>query len=213
MLIPQRTETTTPANHSPDELAFLKLKSRQEVLSNQVRELTEKRDELAGDLRDRTGVDLEGAQTRLKALDGQLQQAEADLNAVTKEMAAAAPASMSETVRTVWRGYGEEDLVGAGFAGAGIMFALFIPLIYRTFRRRRWVPAGTTSRETPAIGHERIERMEMAIDSIAVEMERVSENQRFMTRLMTETQLAGTIAAVRGSTEAAKAAAEHSHNG
>jgi hypothetical protein len=53
--------------------------------------------------------------------------------------------------------------------------------------------------------------MEMAIDSIAVEMERVSENQRFMTRLMTETQLAGTIAAVRGSTEAAKAAAENSN--
>jgi hypothetical protein len=51
----------------------------------------------------------------------------------------------------------------------------------------------------------------MAIDSIAVEMERVSENQRFMTRLLTETQLAGTIAAVRGSTEAAKAAAEGSH--
>jgi hypothetical protein len=204
----QRRETITAAQHSPEELAYLKLKSKQEVMSNQVRELTEKRDELAGDMRDRTGVDLEGAQARLKALDAQLQQAEVDLNAVTREMAAAAPASMSETVREVWRGYGEEDLVGAGFAGAGIMFALFLPLIYRTFRRRRYVPPGTTTSSTPSIGGERIERMEMAIDSIAVEMERVSENQRFMTRLMTETQLAGTIAAVRGSTEAARQAAE-----
>jgi hypothetical protein len=33
-----------------------------------------------------------------------------------------------------------------------------------------------------------------------------------MTRLMTETQLAGTIAAVRGSTEAARVAAEKSSN-
>jgi hypothetical protein len=213
MLVPQRRVTTTQAQHSPEELAFLRLKSRQEVLSNQVRELTEKRDELAGDLRDKTGVDLEGAQSRLKALDGQLQQAEADLDAVTKEMAAAAPASMSETVREIWRGYDEGDMWGAGFMGASVMFALFIPLLYRTFRRRRWVPAGTTSTQTPAIGSERIERMEMAIDSIAVEMERVSENQRFMTRLMTETQLAGTIAAVRGSTEAARAAAENAHNG
>ena len=211
MLMPQRTETTVPANRSPDELAYLKLKSRQDVLNNQVRELTEKRDELAGNMSDRSGVDLEGAQNRLKALDAQLQQAEADLNAVTKEMAAAAPAELSYETRTVYRGFDDGDMVGAGFGGAAIMFALFIPLIYRTFRRLRWVPAGTTSKQNPAIGGERIERMEMAIDSIAVEMERGSENQRFMTRLMTETQLAGTIAAVRGSTEAAKAAAENSN--
>jgi hypothetical protein len=205
----QRTETVVPANHSPEELAFLRLKSKQEVLSNQVRELTHKRDELASDMRERDGVDREGAQSRLKALDAQLVQAEADLNAVTKEMASAAPASMSETVRTIYRGYGDEDMFGAGFMGAGIMFALFLPLIYRTFRRRRYVAPGTTATgSTPAIGSERIERMEAAIDSIAVEMERVSENQRFMTRLMTETQLAGTIAAVRGSTEAARMAAE-----
>lgn len=209
MLMPQRRETTVPANRSPDELAYLKLKSRQDVLNNQVRELTEKRDELAGNMSDRSGVDLEGAQNRLKALDAQLQQAEADLGAVTKEMANAAPAELSFETRTVYRGFDDGDMVGAGFGGAAIMFALFIPLIYRTFRRRRWVPAGTTSK--PEIGSERIERMEMAIDSIAVEMERVSENQRFMTRLMTETQLAGTIAAVRGSTEAAKAAAENSN--
>jgi hypothetical protein len=211
MLKPQRRETTVPANRSPDELAYLKLKSRQDVLNNQVRELTEKRDELAGNMSDRSGVDLEGAQNRLKALDAQLQQAEADLNAVTKEMAAAAPAELSYETRTIYRGFDDGDMVGAGFGGAAIMFALFIPLIYRTFRRRRWVPAGTASRQTPGIGGERIERMEMAIDSIAVEMERVSENQRFMTRLMTETQLAGTIAAVRGSTEAARAAAENSN--
>lgn len=208
----QRTETFVPAQHSAEELAFLRLKSKQEVLSNQVRELTEKRDELAGDMRERNGVDLEGAQSRLKSLDAQLQQAEADLNAVTREMASAAPASMSESVRTIYRGYGDEDLVGAGFGGAGIMFALFLPLLYRTFRRRRYVPPGTTTTgSTPAIGSERIQRMEMAIDSIAVEMERVSENQRFMTRLLTETQLAGTIAAVRGSTEAARMAAEKSN--
>jgi hypothetical protein len=211
MLIPQRRETFSQANRSPDELAFLKLKSRQDVLREQVRQLTDKRDELAGNMNERQGIDLEGAQSRLKALDTQLQQAEADLNTVTKEMATAAPAELSYDTRTVYLGHDTGDVVGAGFAGASIVFALFIPLIYRTFRRRRWVPAGTT--QTPAIANDRVERMEMAIDSIAVEMERVSENQRFMTRLMTETQLAGTIAAVRGSTEAAKQAAENAHNG
>jgi len=208
MLLQQRLFDFHENARTPDELAYLKLQARQEVLSNQLEQLTNRRDNLVEDIGQRTGADREGVEARVRALDGQIQQAEADLNAVTKEVASAAPASLADHVVEHYRGYGDEDLVGAGFAGAGIMFALFIPLIYRMFRRRRWVPAGTTTLQTQAIGGERIERMEMAIDSIAVEMERVSENQRFMTRLMTETQLAGTIAAVRGSTEAAKMAAD-----
>ena len=98
--------------------------------------------------------------------------------------------------------------------GAGITLALLVPFFLRQFRRRRLSPTQSTGQEQRmlALGAERIERMEQSIDSIAVEMERVSENQRFMTRLLTETQLAGTIAAVRGSAEAAKAAAERVSN-
>jgi hypothetical protein len=211
MLLQQRLIDFHENARTPDELAYLKLQARQEVQSNQLDQLTRRRERLVDDLTQRTGTDREGVESRLKALDGQIQQAEADLNATTKELATAAPASLADHVATRYRGYGDDDLVGAGFAGAGIMFALFLPLIVRMFRRRRWVPSGSTTKDTAAIGSERIDRMELAIDSIAVEMERVSENQRFMTRLMTETQLAGTIAAVRGSTEAAKMAAEKSN--
>jgi hypothetical protein len=196
---------------TPEENAYLKLQARQEVLSNQLERLTNRRDNLADDIGQRTGADREGVEARLRQIDGQIQQAETDLNNVTKELAAAAPASVADHVRTIYRGYGDEDLVGAGFSGAGIMLALFIPLIYRMFRRRRYVPPGTVTQAQSPAGAERIDRMENAIDSIAVEIERVSENQRFMTRLLTETQLAGTIAAVRGSTEAAKAAADNVH--
>lgn len=194
-----------------EENNFLKLKGQQEILEEQLRSLTNRRDELAGNLDGRTGADKEGIEARLRSLDAQIQTTETELTAATKAMAAASPPAFADVVQTVYRGFDDGDMIGAGFGGAAIMFALFIPLLYRTFRRRRWVPAGTSSGQTPAIGNERIERMEMAIDSIAVEMERVSENQRFMTRLMTETQLAGTLAAVRGSTEAAKAAAENPH--
>ncbi len=56
--------------------------------------------------------------------------------------------------------------------------------------------------------NELLDRIEQAVDTIAVEIERVSENQRFMTRLMTETQLGATLNEVRKSTELAKSAAE-----
>lgn len=211
MLLQRRLIDLPEHARTPEENAFLKLQGRKEIIEEQLRSLVNRRDELAGNLDGRTGADREGIEARLRSLDAQIQATETELNSVTKDVAQAATPSFAETVRTVYQGYNSSDLVGAGFSGAGIMFALFIPLIVRTFRRRRWVRPGTGSTQAPAIGNDRIERMEMAIDSIAVEMERVSENQRFMTRLMTETQLAGTIAAVRGSTEAAKVAAEHSN--
>ena len=213
MLLQQRLIDFTERQRSPDEAAFLKLQARQEILNDHVEKLSEFREELARDLNERTGADKEGIEARLKQLDGQIQQAQSDLMVVAKQVAEAAPAAYAEQVRTVYRGFDDGDMFGAGFIGASIMFALFLPFIIRNFfRRRRAGATGTTSTQVPTIAAERIDRMEQSIDSIAVEIERVSENQRFMTRLMTETQLAGTIAAVRGSTEAAKVAAEKASN-
>ncbi len=38
----------------------------------------------------------------------------------------------------------------------------------------------------PALGDERMQRLEQAIDSMAVEIERVGEGQRFVTKLMAD---------------------------
>lgn len=40
---------------------------------------------------------------------------------------------------------------------------------------------------------ERLERMEQAIDSIAIEVERISEAQRFTTRLLSDATAAGAL--------------------
>ena len=40
---------------------------------------------------------------------------------------------------------------------------------------------------------ERMERMERAIDSVAIEIERISENQRFLTKLLSERADAGAL--------------------
>ena len=39
---------------------------------------------------------------------------------------------------------------------------------------------------TPSLSDSRLERMEQAIESIAIEVERISEAQRFTTKLLTE---------------------------
>lgn len=202
-----------PIVGAPSETQYRILKGRQNELSEQHQSTTERRQELLDQIQTTPEASRSGLEAQLAVLDQRLVQIENDLGDVGRQVVAATPASVTDPpMRVVYRGFNEEDMIGAGFAGASIMFALFIPLMVRNFRRRRFVPSGQTQSQ-PMIGGERIDRMEHAIDSIAVEIERVSENQRFMTRLMTETQLASSIAAVRGSTEVAKVAAEEKPHG
>ena len=186
------------------------LKARQEEIGNQLESVQDRREELSQQLNSKSGADRAGVEQRIGVLDARLSGLEADLADVGRQLANAAPASMAvPPPRIIRQGFDDGDLVASGFIGAAIMLALFVPFLLRGFRRRGNLPTGSG---TPLIEAAKIDRMEQAIDSIAVEIERVSENQRFMTRLMTETQLAGTLAAVRDSTEAARAAAESPAN-
>ena len=64
------------------------------------------------------------------------------------------------------------------------VIAIGVPIARAFARRLERAPLAR-----PVLPHElmaRLERMEQAIDSIAVEMERVSEGQRFTTKLLSE---------------------------
>ena len=56
--------------------------------------------------------------------------------------------------------------------------------IARAYAKR--VEQGDVNRHIPTEVTARLERMEQAIDSIAVEVERISEGQRFTTKLLSE---------------------------
>jgi hypothetical protein len=64
------------------------------------------------------------------------------------------------------------------------VIAIGVPLARAFARRIEQAPSPTAS--LPHDVTARLERMEQAIDAIAVEMERVSEGQRFTTKLLTE---------------------------
>ncbi len=68
------------------------------------------------------------------------------------------------------------------FAMVSIM-SIGVPLA-RAFGRR--VEQGSRRVELPPETNARFERMEQAIDAIAVEVERISEAQRFTTKLLSE---------------------------
>jgi hypothetical protein len=66
------------------------------------------------------------------------------------------------------------------------VIALGIPLI-RAFTRR-FVDRPPIVPGISADVHDRLERIEQAVDTVAIEVERISESQRYLTKLMAETR-------------------------
>ncbi len=75
-----------------------------------------------------------------------------------------------------------EDVVAIiGFFGTIIVVTLGFPLV-RAYARRQEQRADT---DLPAV-EERLSRIEHAIEAMSIEVERISEGQRFVTRLLAE---------------------------
>jgi hypothetical protein len=73
-----------------------------------------------------------------------------------------------------------------GFFTMITIIALGIPVIRLIARRmdRKPLPPATPAPDTTA----RLERIEQAVEAIAIEVERIAESQRFSARLMAEQQ-------------------------
>jgi hypothetical protein len=78
---------------------------------------------------------------------------------------------------------GPEVAVPLGFFVTAIILCIGVPLV-RAYSRR--MDAESKNPRFPTEFTARLERMEQAIDSVALEVERISEGQRFTTKLLSE---------------------------
>lgn len=78
---------------------------------------------------------------------------------------------------------GPEIAVPFGAFTCAIILAIGVPLA-RAYSRR--MDSETRNPRIPSEVSDRLERMEQALDSIAVEVERITEGQRFTTKLLSE---------------------------
>ena len=78
---------------------------------------------------------------------------------------------------------GPEIAVPLGAFVTAIVLAVGVPLA-RAYSRR--MDAESRNPQIPGEFSARLERMEQAIDSVALEVERISEGQRFTTKLLSE---------------------------
>jgi hypothetical protein len=184
------------------------LRARWTELGNQLRALESTRSRIAEQLA-RTGdaSARSGLLERLGDLDKRMMQLDAQRADVGRQIASAAPEQATTTVPSPPPGQrsGPPDDEALVIIPALLIIFVLFPLVL-AYTRRIWkrTPAGPTIPREWNDVPQRLERLEHSIDAVAIEVERVSEGQRFVTRLMTENQLAPAVAAVRASTDAAR---------
>ena len=79
----------------------------------------------------------------------------------------------------------EEVIVAIAGMMTSVVIILGIPLVI-VHARKLWKRDSVASSPTSHESDQRLERMEQAIDAIAVEVERLSEGQRFVTKLLSD---------------------------
>ena len=165
------------------------LVARRDQLSEQLIGVTSRRSELVQQLRTSPdGTARTGLENRLQVLDARILQLERDL-ASTGQQLAAAPSDLAEASVVASRAGGREsggDDFEEGWAAGGFSTAFFIGLIlvFRRWRRKKKGP-----KPAPRLADDstqRLERLEQGMEAIAIEIERVSEGQRFVTKLLSE---------------------------
>lgn len=161
------------------------LRERRSELSNQLESAASRRGEIAKELKLADGAIKSGLEQRMAVLDRRILQLESDI-AETGQQLTSAPAGLIAATESPLTNLGIDPNT---IKTVSIMFTLFVlaPLAlsaaYLMFRRATRPSAQQGQRGD---GGERLERLENAVDAIALEIERISEGQRFVTRLLTE---------------------------
>ena len=131
-------------------------------------------------------------ETRITDIDSRIATVDHMLasNAAQIAQAAAIPGAVVEAPRVIDQGPPEEAYVLGGLFMILVFFPLSVALARRIWRRSAAVVTSFPREVT-----ERLSRMEQAVEATAVEVERIGEGQRFLTRLFTEGEGARAIGA------------------
>ena len=171
------------------------LKARRSELSNQLESVDSRRSSLLKQLKaNGDPVAVKGLEERLQLLDARQLQLESDLQQ-TGQMLSSASAGLVASTSDAPRFAGYTSNQTMALSVLGIIFIGF-PLaigIAKSMWRRSIKPGVPPQALTETA--QRLERLESSVDAIAIEVERISEGQRFVTKLLSDGQAAPAVAA------------------
>jgi hypothetical protein len=158
------------------------LRERQSELGSQLSSVASRRRALVEQLEEADDpIVSAGLQQRIAGLDQRILQLESDL-AETGRQFTAAPTALLGAAELRESDWDPADVLAV--AGGTLIMAVAAVLVFRLVRRI-W-KGKPPPRPALAESAQRLERMEQALDAVAIEVERISEGQRFVTRLLSE---------------------------
>lgn len=151
--------------------------------------LENRRDEISGQLQNPmvSGANRSGLERRIEQIDARISTLEAQLSDVDAMMARSIgtastllPARQPPPGRPTQGGDDPFIVIGALF-----MLCVALPLAI-AYARRIWRRSGDAIASIPADIAARLGRIEQNVDTVALEVERIGESQRFITRAFSE---------------------------
>jgi hypothetical protein len=160
-------------------------KAQRRELGRQMDELQSTRENISAQLKDPavTGADRKGLETQVGNVDtqiGALQKQMSDADAAVAK-AAGVPGAAIDPPEPPQTGVPD----AAWVLGGMFIVIVFLPLSI-AFARRIWKRGGQIVAALPKEIADRLARVEQTVESTAIEVERIGEGQRFMTKVLTE---------------------------
>ena len=177
-------------------------RERLRELRNQLQDAAERRASVASQLRRADESARSGFEQRLQILDSQIMQLQRDI-AVTGQLITNAPPELLATTTPAFGPMVAQNLDGI-IPIVAILSVFVLGPFAIAMSRLIWKRGSLPSRAA-GVDHatqQQLDQLQQAVDTIAVEVERISEGQRFVTRLLSE-----------GNRHALGAGAGESHSG
>ena len=181
---PAAAPTAAVAKLSVSEMMALR-----DELSNQLNSAISRRADLNRLLQSHTVANVPGLQVRVAQLDSRISEIEEQI-AVNGRNLTSVPGALVASTGAPFEFGGPGGLKGSQITAISIVFSvlvlfpLAITLSRLLWRRASHPRAVGPSREDVA----RLDNIERGIEAIAIEMERVTEGQRFVTKILSERQ-------------------------
>lgn len=178
---PAAPRAELPVPRTAAEVAAIR--AVRDELSNQITSAANRRSSVASAIKKSDPAAVPGLQKRLDVLDDRIAQLETDLAVTGRQLTSAPPGLLGTSEQPLtWLGLNQGQTTAVSIVGTIFVLApLAVAFARILFNRTRKFPPPAI----PAEHINRMERLENAVDTIAVEVERISEGQRFLTQVMT----------------------------
>lgn len=170
---------------SAPEAVYKAFNEQRSELNNQLEQLERRRSDINRELTEQGSPSQAikaGTEARIAGLDKRIADVEKELAAADQAVAkaAAVPGAIVERPPEPRQGPPEEVFILSGM----FIVIVFLPLSL-AYARRIWKRSAAAVTSFPQELVDRLNRLDQSMDSVAIEVERIGEGQRFVTRVLT----------------------------